>query len=227
MTRAGEQDNKTLATATLDGEQLRALERDGYLVLRGAIPADWLPPLRAAFEDGVEAAASAPVPRGADWRHALVDTDQHVQQLCRLPLLIDGVRHLMRQPFFLSQVEGREPRQNNAAQILHRDGAESPGEYVAAMAWLDDYGAHNGATQVIAGSHRGKDQPLSGAEVLKGHAGDILLFDPELLHGGTVNSSGAPRRSLLIAYAATRLREQLDATAALRNVRMDNAEIFG
>jgi hypothetical protein len=220
------QSNLDSSVNAIGSDQLHGLDRDGFLILRNAIPAAWLEPLRAAFEAGIEAAAQAPVPRGADWRHSLLDTDDHVQLLCRLPALLGGVRHLMRQPFFLSQVEGREPRHNNAAQLLHRDAAESPGEYVAAMAWLDPYGADNGATQVIAGSHRHSDAPLSEARVLKGEAGDILLFDPDVLHGATVNSSGARRRSLLLSFAAAKLRPQLVATETLRNVRMDSSEIF-
>lgn len=205
---------------------LSQLDSEGYVILRGTFPPTWLEPLRAAFEAGVEAASHAPVPRGADWRHSLLDTDPIVQQLCRLPLLLDGVRHLIRQPFFLSQVEGREPLQGNNAQLLHRDAAEAPGEYVAAMAWLDDYGAHNGATQLIAGSHRNRETALTAAQLLEGQAGDILLFDPEVLHGATVNSSGARRRSLLISYAAVTRRAQLQPTESLRNVRMDTSEVF-
>ena len=59
------------------------LHRDGYLLLRGAIPADWLEPLRAAFDAGET--EDWPVPRGRDWRHSLLDLDPTVQALCRLP----------------------------------------------------------------------------------------------------------------------------------------------
>jgi len=49
------------------------LHRDGYILLRNAIPAEWLEELRAAFETGVKPSDQWPVPRGADWRHALLD----------------------------------------------------------------------------------------------------------------------------------------------------------
>jgi hypothetical protein len=37
----------------LKPEQAAALDRDGYLLLRGAVPAAWRDALRAAFESGV------------------------------------------------------------------------------------------------------------------------------------------------------------------------------
>ena len=203
-----------------------ALDTQGYHLLRGAVPPDDAAKLRQAFGEGFIPSADWPTPRSSEWRHSLLDLNPDVQRVCRLPALIEGVRHLIKQPFFLAQVEGREPLQGNAPQLLHRDGAGFPGQYVAAMVWLDPFDADNGATQIVPASH-GKDcDPSAEALVITGNAGDILLFDPEVLHGATTNQSGARRRSLIISYAAVALRDQHKKTAALRNVRMDTSETF-
>ncbi len=202
-----------------------ALARDGFVVMHQAIPAPMLAALRAAFDGGVLASDEWPVPRGPDWRHAQVDLDPAVQAACRLPPLLEAIGTILRQPFFVSQVEGREPLGGGGAQNLHRDGDEG-GTYAAAMIFLDDYGPGNGATQVVPGSHRDRSLEPVSARVLEGRAGDVVVFDPDLLHGATCNVSGARRRSLLLSYAAASEYDTLRASEALRGVRMDTSEVF-
>jgi hypothetical protein len=132
------------------------LDRDGYLLMRGAVPAAWIEPLQAAFDAGELANDRWPVPRGWGWRHALVDLDPTVQQVCRLRLVLAGVGRLLGGPFFLTQVEGREPLQGGRAQGLHRDGEESPSPSVSALVFLDPFGPDNGGTEVAPGTHRGE-----------------------------------------------------------------------
>ncbi len=210
------------------------LHRDGYALLRGAIPLEWLQDLRDAFDAGVKPSAQWPIPRGADWRHSMLDLDPKVQAVCRLPPLLAAVGALIGERFFLAQVEGREPLAGGGQQGLHRDlSAHRPGDTVNVLAFFDDFGPANGATRLVRGTHRpapGEPPPSLGDELrcvqLEGSAGDIVVFDADLLHAGSLNPTGARRRSILIGYfAEPRYAAHLE-TAHLRNIRMDTSERF-
>lgn len=210
------------------------LHQDGYALLRQVIPAPWLSELRNAFDAGVRPSDQWPVPRGVGWRHSLLDLDPMVQAVCRLPVLLAAVGTLIGERFFLAQVEGREPLAGGGHQGLHRDlSAQRPGDTVSALAFFDDFGPDNGATRIVPGTHRPAPNapPFdlndeSRAVQLAGSAGDILVFDADLLHAGTLNPSGARRRSILIGYfAEPRYASHLE-TAKLRSIRMDTSERF-
>ncbi|WP_347900821.1 phytanoyl-CoA dioxygenase family protein [Pseudomonas purpurea] len=214
-----------------DREQLH---RDGYVLLRQAIPAEWLGDLRAVFDAGVKPSDQWPVPRGMDWRHSLLDSDSKVQAVCRLPDVLAVVGELIGERFFLSQVEGREPLAGGGHQQLHRDlSAQRPGDMVSALAFFDDYGPENGATRIVPGSHRSEqgEPPFdfndeSRSVQLAGCAGDILVFDVDLVHAGSLNSIGARRRSILIGYFSEPLYASHLETASLRSIRMDTTDRF-
>ena len=163
-------------------------------------------------------------PRGVGWRHALVDLDPTVQRTCRLPPLLAAAAGMLAGPFFLAQVEGREPLRDGGHQPLHRDGVGT--NAVAALVFLDAYGPDNGATRVVP-RHLDCDEPDEAASlIIAGEAGDILVFDADLPHGATRNRSGARRRSLLLSFMPERVREVQESCRALRNVRMDTSEVF-
>lgn len=201
------------------------LLEEGFAVLSGAVPEDLLAQALAAFEAGFLPSTSWPTPREADWRHSQVDLDPAIQAICRLPALLEAAGQLIGAPFFLMQVEGREPCQGNREQPLHRDAEGPDHQFAIAMIFLDPYGSENGATRIVPRSHRG-DANDNGF-IVSGQAGDIVVMDASLLHGATTNHSGTARRSLLVTYADATLRDELCQTEALRGVRMDTSEVFG
>ncbi|WP_024617008.1 phytanoyl-CoA dioxygenase family protein [Pseudomonas kilonensis] len=212
----------------------KQLHQDGYALLRQAIPSEWLADLRAVFDAGVKPSDQWPVPRGTDWRYSMLDDDSKIQAVCRLPQLLSVAGELIGEQFFLSQVEGREPLAGGGHQQLHRDlSAQRPGDIAIALAFFDDYGPENGATRIVPGSHRPEPgappfdfNDESRAVQLSGSAGDILVFDVDLVHAGSLNVIGARRRSILISYFSEALYASHLETVALRNIRMDTRDRF-
>lgn len=210
------------------------LHREGYVLLRQVIPAGWLADLRTVFDAQVKPSEQWPVPRGWDWRHSMLDCDATVQAVCRLPPLLAAVGELIGERFFLAQVEGREPLGGGGHQQLHRDmSTQRPGDTVSVLAFFDDYGPENGATRIVPGSHRPEpgEPPFdftdeSRSMQLAGLAGDLLVFDVDLVHAASLNITGARRRSLLISYSSELLYASHQQTAQLRGVRMDTSERF-
>ena len=78
------------------------LRQDGYLLLRQAIPSEWLDDLRAAFDAGARPSHEWPIPRGRDWCHSLLDSHPRIQALCRLPVLLAATGAIIDERFFLS-----------------------------------------------------------------------------------------------------------------------------
>jgi hypothetical protein len=215
------------ATATvgvLEEDQAIALNRNGYLLLRDAVPEVWRDDLRMAFDAGVGGEDQWNAPRGPGWRHSLLDLDPVVQRTCRLPSLLAAAGQLIGGPFFLAQVEGREPLHDGGHQPLHRDGVGL--NAVAALIFLDAYGPDNGATRVVPRPLDRGEPDEAFSVTLAGEAGDILVFDADLLHGATRNRSGARRRSLLLSFLPERHRAAEDACRTVRNIRMDTSDVF-
>ncbi|MHA6194634.1 phytanoyl-CoA dioxygenase family protein [Pseudomonas wadenswilerensis] len=210
------------------------LHRDGYILLRQAIPTAWLDTLRATFDAGARPSDQWPTPRGRDWLHSQLDTDPVIQQVCRLPQVLAAAGELIGERFFISQIDGRDPLPGGGHQQLHRDlSIQRPGDIANAMVYFDDYGPQNGATRFVPGSHRpAADAPPtdfsdeSGAIQISGAAGDILVFDVDLIHAGSLNISGARRRSILVGYFSEPLYASHLETLTSRNIHMDTSERF-
>jgi hypothetical protein len=190
---------------TLTQEETAALDRDGCVMLRGLIAVDRIASLRERFERAVRPHEEWPYPRDAGMRYAMLDKDAAFREVCLSPRALACAQHLFGRRFFLNSFEGREPREGRGQQNLHRDCPDplGTGHVVTMLAFLDSFGPANGATRLIPGSHA-NDDPLPHSDpreiVIAGKAGDALLFDARLVHSGTRNVSGAPRRTLIAAY---------------------------
>jgi ectoine hydroxylase-related dioxygenase (phytanoyl-CoA dioxygenase family) len=91
---------------------------------------------------------------------------------------------------------------------------------------LDDFTPENGALRAVPGSHRFGHKPQDALadprerhpdEVLvTGRAGDLVVMNSHLWHGGTANDTGRPRRALHAFYCRSDKPQQQYQKSLLR-----------
>jgi ectoine hydroxylase-related dioxygenase (phytanoyl-CoA dioxygenase family) len=202
---------KTLSPAEKD-----ALDRDGYGVLIDVIDDAWLDRMRSAFEKACGKDEKAPVVKESGTRHIddLVNGDEVFEGVYTHPRVLAAVYHILRVPFRIGQMTGREPLPGYGEQGLHADwNARVRGEpfRIATTIWLlDDFTSDNGATRVVPGTHHLITlPPKSLADPASRHpeqktiiagAGSVLVFNGHLWHSGTRNETNYSRRVLQCSF---------------------------
>lgn len=203
---------------TLAAEQKEALDRDGCVVLGGLIGEAWLARLRAAFEKACAKDGKSPAIKESGTRHAddLVNRDSCFEGVYTHPSVLAAVHHILRVPFRVGQLAGRDPLPGYGAQGLHGDWTtRAKGEpfRIATTIWLlDDFTSDNGATRVVPGTHHLLTQPpksLADPEsrhpeqrIIVAGAGSVLVFNGHLWHSGTRNKTVLSRRVLQCSFVA-------------------------
>ena len=210
-----------VTATTLAAVEREALDRDGYVVLRDVADPAWLGRMRDAFE-----AAGREVDRRSGTRHVGDLSDAAFDGVYAHPRVLAAVHHVLRAPFRIVQVHGRDPLPGFGQQGLHADWVpRTPGEpFRAATAlWLlDEFTADNGATRVVPGTHHRISPPPKSVAAPLGHhpdersvaapAGSVLVINGHLWHSGTRNASDRPRRALQCPFVARAVSRPGEAT---------------
>jgi ectoine hydroxylase-related dioxygenase (phytanoyl-CoA dioxygenase family) len=191
------------------------LQDRGYLVLPALIPPDQIARLNARIEElfaleGDSAGSEFKTEPGARRIANAVDKGQVFEDAIDHPEVLAAIEVVLGSDFKLSSLNIRSanPR-NGCAQPLHVDGGELPderGNSVCNSVWLlDDFTERNGALRVVPGSHRWGRAPEPGAKLegevlVTGQAGDVVIMNAHLWHGGSENFTGRPRRAMHVYY---------------------------
>lgn len=208
-----------VTTSTLSTIDKAALDREGFVIFRNVIDADWLESLRAACDAGFAKDSSLPVnavvtDRGTRHIDNLVTRGEVFERVYTHPLLLAAVWHVLQVPFRLAQMNGREPLPGYGQQGLHADWtARAKGEpyrIVTAIWRLDDFTTKNGATRLVPCTHRLLHPPPKSLadpasrhqeqKIIVAPAASVLLFNGHLWHSGTRNETNQRRRVLQCSF---------------------------
>jgi ectoine hydroxylase-related dioxygenase (phytanoyl-CoA dioxygenase family) len=214
---------------TLTREEKAKLDADGYLVLSNILSTEQLATMRQRLAqllaiEGENAGKEVHQEAGADRLSDLINKDPVFDVCFTHPRVLAAMKHVLGGEFKLSSLNFRAALPGSGLQDLHADwgSAVAPGDYyVCNSIWLlDDFTENNGATRVVPGTHRSGNRP--GDEMSKpsdthpneirliAPAGTVGVFNSHLWHGGTLNTTDAPRRAMHSYFCRRDQQQQLD-----------------
>jgi len=207
---------ETVQQVTVD-EIVDRLEESGYATIPGAIAAHQVTWARSELEDIV-----AGTPRGRDdfeghrtrRVYGLFAKTRSLDALAVHDVVLGVLDRVLRH-YQLSAPTGISIGPGETAQPLHPDDAIYPlprphPEIVVNVMWpLQDFTAANGATRIVAGSHRWVDErpgPDTATTTIELPAGTALIYTGSVWHGGGANRSDHDRLGVVLHYAVSWLR---------------------
>ena len=214
----------------------RELDERGFVRLDGLMAPERRQRLQGAIQalfdaEGEDAGGEFKQEPGARRLANLVDKGDAFVECIIEPAVLEYVGHVLGRHFKLSSLNARSanPR-NGEAQPLHVDAGALPddrGFWVCNTVWmLDDFTPENGALRAVPGSHRFGQRPQDALadprerhpdEVLvTGRAGDLVVMNSHLWHGGTANDTDRPRLALHAFYCRSDKPQQQYQKALLR-----------
>lgn len=198
-------------------EIVARLDQDGYATIPGAADAVQVATARRELESIVER-----TPPGRDdfeghqtrRVYALFAKTRSLDAMAVHPVVL-GVLDRVLGHYQLSAPTGIAIGPGESEQPLHPDDAIYPlprphAELVVNVMWpLEDFTEANGATRIVAGSHRFVDQqpgPDTATIAIEMPAGTALVYLGSVWHGGGANHTDRVRLGVVLHYAAAWLR---------------------
>ena len=215
--------------------QRTQMEKDGYLVLSGALSGAEVDQVleqleRLWVEEGEKAGQENYIEAKVRRLANLANKGDIFRRIFAHPSVIEAAEIVMGPEVRLSMLNARDiPAHTlDVVQPLHSDTDYSGtpdeiGFYSCTAIWmLDDFTAENGATRVIPGTqHTHKvpkdvladpSAPHPDEVVMTGQRGSVAIFNGHAWHGGGANHTDGPRRAILAHY----LRADIPRTAIRR-----------
>jgi ectoine hydroxylase-related dioxygenase (phytanoyl-CoA dioxygenase family) len=239
-------------------EQTLELEAAGYTVLEGLLTPEECDAARTALERIFEAEKELPgvsQSRTAAQAYNLQNKDPIFERCYQLPPLLRLVRYFLGGDAVLSSIQAHRVSPGAPAQGLHYDGSITGPFKCSATAdagrrivshvlgfnvvfCITDFTRSNGATRVVAGSHRypgvdvPRDRPVPGEAIVETPRGSALIFNIATWHGASANTSDQMRYAVMTPWRRSWIRPEADLTRAISPVVLARAgeegrRIFG
>lgn len=202
--------------STLSDQEKKALDEQGYLLVRGALNTKQLKDVQLAFEklcQEEKKTANSQTAQESGTRHinGVISKSAVFDCIYTHPKLLAAVYYVLKAEFRTSGLYGRDPLPGYGQQALHADWGQralsQPFQVVTTLTMLDDFTVQNGAIRIVPGSHwfyeaahkKFKEPKANHPDQMQvvAPAGTMLIFNGHLWHSGMRNNSQSSRRALL------------------------------
>ncbi|MFF3226846.1 phytanoyl-CoA dioxygenase family protein [Nocardia suismassiliense] len=203
--------------AAVVAADLAAVERDGYVILPDLLTPPELDDIREAVAPLLDRRGRNRFEGPTTQRvYSVLNKTRTCDRIADHPRILALLDRLLLPNYLLSMLQVINILPGEQAQMLHTDDGFYPlprprAALGAATIWaIDDFTADNGATDIIAGSHRwGHRMPEeSEREPVVMRAGSCVFFLGTLWHGGGANRTQQPRLAVTAQYCEPWLRPQ-------------------
>jgi hypothetical protein len=147
-----------------------------------------------------------------------------INKICQSEIF-DFIKDYFQGNFILNSYGGviNIPNKPSYVTNIHRDIRFFSGEFplmLNLLIMLDDFTLENGATYLLAGSHKIGNKPTDQefyqkADRALGKRGDVLLFNSNLWHAAGINKTDQERRAITITLTKPFMKQQLDYPRAI------------
>ncbi|HLB07180.1 MAG TPA: phytanoyl-CoA dioxygenase family protein [Alphaproteobacteria bacterium] len=213
-----------LGTAARPADVVRALRREGCVILRNLVAPEVVDRITRELEPYLDATPHGTgdyVGFNTKRTSALITKSETVgRELAIHPLILDAVNAILGercQHIQLATTQAVSIGPRETVQAFHRDDSIYPfkhpsPESVVSTVWaLTDFTEANGATRVVPGSHRWGDKRLpkedDAAQAVM-PKGSVVIYLGSVYHGGGASRARSYRTGLILGYSLGWLRQE-------------------
>ena len=203
-------------------EHIRRVRQDGYTIVENAIEPALIEALNTALSRLERELDAKPAMNGFEGYRTvriynLLARDPVFERVPVHPSVLPIIEGVLDPGCLISSLSSIAIDPGEIAQPIHADDMVIPLEkphasIVCNSMWaLSDFTAANGATRLVAGSHKRGNPEYGGAydsipaEMSKG---SVLVWDGSLWHGGGANTTDQRRTGIAMNYCAGFIRQQ-------------------
>ena len=203
----------------VDPEALARLRRDGYVILPNLVPAELVSRVRDELAPHMGPFGRNPFEGQRTQRvYALLAKAPSIAEMVEHPTVLAYIDHFLKPSYLLWGALAVNLHPGETRQDYHcDDDAGAPprprlAQGISTMWALDDFTEHNGATELVPGSHLwGPGEipepvdPRSIRALMP--AGSVMIWQGPLFHRGGANDSDATRLGITLQYCQPWLRQ--------------------